>query len=296
MKGNLFLSVIIPTYNRATLLDYTLRSITAQKLPKRNFEVIVCDDGSSDNTKQVVDNYRERLDIKYFFQEDKGFQLATVRNIGISQAKGDVCVFIDTGILLDENCLSAHADLHKGTSQSLAAIGYVLGIEPADVMPDKTVYEPSIDIENVSTTIAEFEKNSAWADPRDIYYKKYNDHIESLPAPWVFFWGANISARRKHLIDVGMFDETFNGRWGCEDNDMGFRLHQKGIKLVVCRASKSLHYPHEKGASGEKEQGYRNCEYFLSKYNAPEIQLFLDHYRSNFTDINEILLKKNAAF
>jgi hypothetical protein len=63
---------------------------------------------------------------------------------------------------------------------------------------------------------------------------------------------------------------------------------------VLCRASKSLHYPHKKGLSGE--MGFQNCEYFLSKYNAPEIQLFLDHYRNDFTDIIEILLKKNVAF
>lgn len=296
MNGKLFLSVIIPTYNTAALLDYTLKSIIKQKLPRQNFEVIVCDDGSSDNSKQVVDSYRERLDIKHFFQETNGFQLARLRNIGIHQAMGDVCIFVDTGILLDEYCLSAHVNLHKGSFRSLAAIGYVLGIDLANAVADKMEYEPRINIENASITIAEFEKDSAWADPRDRHYKRYNDHIESLPAPWVYFRGANISARRQHLIDAGMFDETFKGRWGCEDNDMGFRLHKKGVKIVLCRASKSLHYPQEKGRSRETEQGNQNCKYFLSKHNVPEIQLFLDHYKSEFTDINEILLTKNAAF
>ncbi|HQA64039.1 MAG TPA: glycosyltransferase family A protein, partial [bacterium] len=79
------LSVIIPTYNRARYLPLALASLARQTITKDSFEVLVIDDGSSDNTAETVKNYSE-LEVKYFRQNHLGVSAA--RNLGIEKAAG----------------------------------------------------------------------------------------------------------------------------------------------------------------------------------------------------------------
>ena len=131
-------------------------------------------------------------------------------------------------------------------------------------------------------------------DVRERYYLKYQDEISELPAPWVFFFTCNVSVSKQNLLRVNMFDEGYDGSWGCEDNDLGYRLHKNHIKIKLCRAAESFHYPHQEDADAKVEQGYRNCQYFNSKFDTPETNLFLKHYKdiaiSESIDINEKLL------
>ena len=90
---NPFFSVIIPTYNRANSLNYSLSSLVKQTF--KDFEVIVCDDGSSDNTLQVVEGYKNKLNIKYFFNSNFGGP-AYPRNIGLKNSKGVWICFLDS--------------------------------------------------------------------------------------------------------------------------------------------------------------------------------------------------------
>lgn len=86
-------SVIIPTYNRANDLNRCLSSLVAQTY--KNFEVIACDDGSTDNTKDIVESYRDRLNIKYDWAENWGGP-ARPRNRGIKLAQADWICFLDS--------------------------------------------------------------------------------------------------------------------------------------------------------------------------------------------------------
>ncbi len=88
---NPFFSVIVPAYNRAFIIDRCINSILAQEYV--SFEIIVVDDGSTDNTKEVVCQYMDSR-IYYFFQENSGVSVA--RNKGSKLAKGDYLVFLDS--------------------------------------------------------------------------------------------------------------------------------------------------------------------------------------------------------
>jgi glycosyltransferase involved in cell wall biosynthesis len=74
-------SVIIPTYNRSHRLRELLASLAAQDGACR-FDVIVCDDGSADDTRAVVESFRERLALSYCFQEDRGFRAGDAAQAG----------------------------------------------------------------------------------------------------------------------------------------------------------------------------------------------------------------------
>ncbi|NRS90153.1 glycosyltransferase involved in cell wall biosynthesis [Flavobacterium sp. 7E] len=91
--GVFFVSIIIPTYNRANDLDRCLKSLQNQTC--KNFEVLVCDDGSTDNTEEIVAKYNSILTIKYIKDDNFGGP-ARPRNNGISEAKGDWICFLDS--------------------------------------------------------------------------------------------------------------------------------------------------------------------------------------------------------
>jgi glycosyltransferase involved in cell wall biosynthesis len=91
--NNPMFSVVIPTYNRAELLKRTLRSLVAQTY--KNFEVIVCDDGSTDHTNEVVESFRKDLNIKYIWEENWGGP-ARPRNNGIRAASSEWIAFLDS--------------------------------------------------------------------------------------------------------------------------------------------------------------------------------------------------------
>ncbi|PIR04322.1 MAG: hypothetical protein COV59_01660 [Candidatus Magasanikbacteria bacterium CG11_big_fil_rev_8_21_14_0_20_39_34] len=96
-------SIIIPTYNRANLLVKSLESIFAQDYS--HFEVIIVDDGSTDNTMTVVHDmqvYEKRL--RYIYQKNSG--ASSARNAGLMAAKGDLIVYLDSDDSVLPNFLS----------------------------------------------------------------------------------------------------------------------------------------------------------------------------------------------
>jgi glycosyltransferase involved in cell wall biosynthesis len=86
-----FFSIIIPTYNRADKLDIPIKSILNQQF--KNWELIIIDDGSTDETNALIQNY-SYFNILYFFQPNQGESAA--RNLGISKARGNYICFQDS--------------------------------------------------------------------------------------------------------------------------------------------------------------------------------------------------------
>lgn len=91
------LSVIIPTRNRADLLQLALQSLQSQTLSTDSFEVLVIDNGSTDNTKQVVALFQQQLgNVRYFFDQTPGLHVG--RHLGMKMAKSDILVYADDDI------------------------------------------------------------------------------------------------------------------------------------------------------------------------------------------------------
>jgi len=89
MAENPQISVIIPAYNGSLYIRPAIASVLHQTY--RDWELIVVDDGSTDNTRQIVQQYEDKL--RYLYQENQG--VAAARNRGILEAKGELIAFLD---------------------------------------------------------------------------------------------------------------------------------------------------------------------------------------------------------
>ncbi len=106
-------SVIVPTYNRADEIIELLDSFEKQSIPKMDFEVIIVDDGSTDNTEKIINDYitNQKINISFIKQNHKG--PGEARNLGMQNAKGNYFLFIDSDCIADENWLLAYKDAIK---------------------------------------------------------------------------------------------------------------------------------------------------------------------------------------
>jgi glycosyltransferase involved in cell wall biosynthesis len=287
MEVPLQCTVVIPTYNREKLLRHTLESLTRQTLPRNRFEVLVVDDGSSDGTRQMVEGFRERLCLRYFFQEDLGFRAAAARNIGIAHARGEVCAFIDSGLQLHAGCLAAHVARHASAPAPIAVVGYVYGFNENN--EDAEALAEDIDIDDPTATIDRFARQRRWLDVREAFYAKYGDDFGDLPAPWLVFWTCNVSARTERIRAIDAFDEAFR-TWGVEDMDLGYRLHLHGARLVLDRDAAAIHLPHPKKRGPEELRNTANHRYMADKYDTPITRL-IPEYGDPYT-FNDLILER----
>jgi glycosyltransferase involved in cell wall biosynthesis len=101
-------SIIIPTYNRAHLIVKTIDSVLNQTF--KDYEIIVIDDKSTDNTYEVVKPYIENKSIRYYLN-DQNYERAVSRNRGIDEAKGKYISLLDSDDILFPGCLAGAAEL-----------------------------------------------------------------------------------------------------------------------------------------------------------------------------------------
>lgn len=280
-------SVIIPTYNRADLIRRTLQSLTAQTLSPDQFEVLVVDDGSTDNTRMLAKSFSNTLNIKYFYQKHRGYRVARARNIGIRNALSPICIFIDSGVMAHSQCLEAHVVSHAASPTPLALCGYVYGFNEDN--EDAERIRQLIGNDTADAAIHKLAESGHHGDLREEFYTKYHDNFSDLPAPWLVFWTCNASAPTGLLRSISMFDENFQS-WGAEDIDVGYRLFRAGARVALNRRALSLHYPHPKSYVDNMRDASGNYQYFSRKYGTPICALVPYH---QFFLINEIVLRDN---
>lgn len=114
------LSIVIPTRNRAFYLQQALASIITQTYPRDFFEVIVVDNGSTDNTRQVVEAFQQQLrNVRYFYDATPGLHVG--RHLGMKMAKSDILVYADDDIEAFPTWLQAISESFQ--NQDVALVG-----------------------------------------------------------------------------------------------------------------------------------------------------------------------------
>jgi len=222
---NTKLSVIIPTYNRAVSLHRVLEGLLNQTY--QDFEVIVVDDGSVDETQSVVKGLMEKAlnEIAYVRQENRG--AGSARNAGIRHAKGDVVLFIDDDVLPASNLLEEHIGGHeRHRGDNIAILGPVF-------------YAPELEVSHFMR----------WLIDRGPHF--FHSRAEDgAQLDYRYFCTANISLSRGFMLEKGLFDEQFRPFF--EDIELGFRLQQHGLQIILNKSAIGYHL------RGETFQGY--CE------------------------------------
>jgi glycosyltransferase involved in cell wall biosynthesis len=253
------ISVVIPTYNRREVLVRTLNAFADQDIQIK-YEVIVCDDGSSDDTADtVIRMMRESsFELRYVRQERAGWRLAATRNMGIAAATGSLILFLDDDIIPIPSFLSAHYKAHY--KPGIVSIGYNYPL------------------------LHESEKGCTFIglDIRDKDFAAY----PNLNKPgWSLMYGGNFLVDHALLDEVGHFDERFQG-WGVEDIELAYRLSRHGARFVLEKKAYGWHQynPNPVSHRLRQEQGLRpdftshltNVSRFRSKYPEDmQLQLFL---------------------
>ncbi len=110
------ISFIVPVFNSANTIDNTLQSILDQQT-KLNYEIIVVDDGSTDNIDEILEKYCKESKILYYKKENSG--VASTRNFGVKKAKGDYIIFVDSDDYISKSLLS---DIEKYIKQEIDLI------------------------------------------------------------------------------------------------------------------------------------------------------------------------------
>lgn len=259
-------SIVIPTYNRAPLLEQTLTSLTHLQVPSgARVEVLVCDDGSSDATFEVTRRFEAALNLHYCYQPDLGHRVAAARNMGIALARGRLLLLLDCGVLAAPSLVKEHLLAHS------------LADRPAFVSGPMWGYHAEADevlagLEAGSADIwAHVASSGMQADPRSVVWQEVDYRLDRLSAPWSLGWSTNISMPRAAVLAVGAFDEKFEG-WGAEDIDLAYRLYVHGLSFRVNPEAMTIHLPHEESES-DYDSNYYNKKLLFSKAPSLETEL-----------------------
>ncbi|MBE9233840.1 glycosyltransferase [Cuspidothrix issatschenkoi LEGE 03284] len=206
-----FLSIVIPTYNRLPILEKCLRALETQELSKENhiegYEVVLVDDGSTDGTLNWLATHKDEFThLRCFEQNHAG--PAAARNLGVEKAQGDTIIFIDSDLVVLSNFLQAHTNALLQGREKLGSDRFF-------------TYGAVINTCNFTNPTAEPYK------------------ITDFSA--AFFATGNVAIPKHWLEKAGLFDTGFQ-LYGWEDLELGVRLKKLGLQLIKCPEAVGYHW------------------------------------------------------
>ena len=245
-------SIIIPVYNRKEILGKTLAGILHQTYPLDLIEVVIADDGSSDNPGELIQKFSPYFDIKYVGQEDKGFRAAAVRNLGVSASSHDNLIFLDCDMLPLPNLVESIMKwLH--VSKNVILIGHRRFVSTDEFSIDQCIdsIAPLIDLPDINSENQIVRKGSkgVTVDWREKIYSETNQLKAAGAHVFRTFCSGNVGFSKEAWDKLGGFDEDFNN-WGGEDTEFGFRAYNQGYWFVPIDEALALH---QEPPGGENE-------------------------------------------
>ena len=205
----MFVSVVIPTYNRRPILEKCLDALERQRFEGGldQYEVVVVDDGSTDGTPAWLREQVGRFPHVRLVEQQHGGP-AEGRNRGVDHAKGDVIVFIDSDLVVTESFLACHS---KALQRSWEQRG-----------------------NRLCFTYGAVVNTANFADPTSERHK-----LRDLS--WAYFATGNVAIDRGVLERSGLFDCSFR-LYGWEDLELGERLRRMGVALIKCPEAVGYHW------------------------------------------------------
>jgi GT2 family glycosyltransferase len=287
-------SLVIPTRNRCAALARTLTSLTVQDTS--DFEVIVADDGSTDDTPAVVRRFDERLDLRYLRKAHRG--IASARSSAMRVARGDVIIQTDDDRLATPSFVADHLAGHAGGAPRVlagqqrallaewsataalpaSAVAATLARHPelaaAFLLPSAELISAAALGEDLPGILAGFELPEPWWTGYALpIIGRYGPDLAGFAFPWTMAVGGNSSLPRALAEQIGYLDEEFQG-WGLEDTDFHFRLCQAGATTHILPNATSYHQLHHRGAERHVEWTI-NARRLLRKHASVDLALYV---------------------
>ena len=243
------LTVVVATYNRADVIPRTLRRLAEQTLDPSQYEVIVVDDGSPDDTENVVKGLKQNVPYKLTYLRHQNRGPGYTENRGIRTARAPIVCLIADDILLTPKALEAHLEEHRrDEGVNVAVLGKV------ELFPDlhgRSVFLRHWDYANLG-------------------------QIEGLrELPYYFFWAWNLSFKKTFLMEHGMFRESTGsaGPASHEDPELGYVLSKEGLRIFYSEEALGYH-DHVETLDGAVRRAYErgiNWVGFREKVEDPAI-------------------------
>ena len=251
------IALLISTYQRPAHLRRALESVRLQRGVEGRMEVVVTDDGSTDETPELVKWFARSVDFPVgFTTHERGtFQLARCRNEGVAASTAPYILFLDGDCVLPPDHVAIHLERRK----------------PNVVMAGdfaKLDKETSARVDEGVIRSGEFMN---WAPRAELKRLQKQDRKARL---YQFFRhptkpkliGNNVGIWRTDYERVNGYDENFQG-WGCEDDDLRLRLRRAGVRIEsILRWTNTFHlwHPTDVTAPQTWRQG-RNVAYLNRK-------------------------------
>ncbi len=203
------ISVVIPTYNRVDHLLHCLAALQDQAIERPKVEIIVVDDGSTDDTSERVQPFISNGTVRYFCQSNSG--PARARNAGIRAARGRILLFMGDDIIATPRLLEEHLSYHRQFGdEPLAVLGF-------------TDWSDSIDV----TPLMRYRGIGQFG-----YHRIEEGIVDPENLSYEFFYTSNVSVSRQFLLENDLFfDEDFVHAMG-EDGELAHRMQKKGLRIV----------------------------------------------------------------
>ena len=203
-------SIVIATFNRRTSLLRLLGTLCAQTVASCNFEVVIVDDGSAEDVSEVVESFRQTLQVTLLRQSNSG--VAVARQRGVERAKAPIIIFLDDDMLVRDDFVAQHLRLH-GAMRTQVVMGQLLADQEIAHLPLFERFYAHV----LGNASREFLARGTFAGS-DVYT-------------------GNLSMSRELFMAVGGFDASFH----IEDSELGVRLEAAGATFVFAAEAASIH-------------------------------------------------------
>lgn len=210
-------AVVIPVYNRSSVLERTLAALETQD--HDDLIVVVADDGSEEDIAGLVDLWNPTFPKRYVRQDHDGFGAGRARNLGAGSADADVVIFLDSDGITAPDYVSRHVEHHRNGKRAVV-IGRRVHLVGAALEPRELAAR--IDLTRLP--------QKARGDFRTILARR-TGRLRRTDEGYRAFVSSNVSMPMSLFRETGGFDERFRW-WGSEDTEFGWRLWQAGADFV----------------------------------------------------------------
>jgi len=205
-------SFVVPTYRRPDALRSTLATLLTLDFPPEDYEIVVVDDGSGDQTSDVVAQLVQPAPrLTYVVQENSG--VATARNRGAAEATGDLLIFLDDDMLVQPGHIHAHLAARETHGECLVNGHWEFSSETRAALDQTPFGRYRVGLEDWVKTAVE---------------KRPLDDGRMLASDVT---AANLGISAERFAALGGFDEAFPFA-GCEDQDFSYRAAEAGYKFI----------------------------------------------------------------